>query len=314
MINPARVVIVGDIEDPHVYAVVKLMPHAGVVVLDSTLVSDVVRHLSGDATMLTDLQGDTCWITGDTVVRGWLRRLAPAGSDHGITLGSRHSAMLASRLTLLAGVIRDPAITWLTPVDALFAAENKIVQYRTAAAEGIRVPKFLVNDDPQVLANELAEPFVLKPLGPANFVDDHGQNLVVFVKPLWSNDLNDVDMRQAPFLAQQKLDARLHLRVVTCGKDAWVAQLNPTGLPTDWRRRESAHRSFVSTDDWPRVEDAATRLAARLHVGFSSQDWIIDADGPAFVDLNPGGQWLFLPEDVSAPVTARLARWLTTAS
>lgn len=31
----------------------------------------------------------------------------------------------------------------MTPVDALFAAENKIVQYRTAAAAGIRVPKSL---------------------------------------------------------------------------------------------------------------------------------------------------------------------------
>lgn len=314
MTDAARIVIIGDIQDPHVSAVVNSMPHEGVVVIDSVHAAELIRVLDGDATVLTDLQGNTCCVKGETAMRGWLRRLAPAGSDHGIALGSRHSAMLAARLTLLAGLIRDPAITWVTPVDALFAAENKIVQYRAAAAAGIRVPRFLVNDDPLALARELGEPFVLKPLGPGDFVDDHGQNRVVFVKPLRASDLSGVDMRQAPFLAQQKLEARWHLRVVTCRNCAWVAQLDPRGLPTDWRMQEAAHRSFLSTRDWPTVERAALHLAARLGVGFSSQDWIVDDDGPAFIDLNPGGQWLFLPQDVSAPATAHLANWLTGTS
>lgn len=108
MTDAARIVIIGDIEDPHVGAVINLIPHSGVVVIDSTRVSEVIRLLSGDATMLTDLHGNTCRISGETVVRGWIRRLAPAGSDQGIMLGSRHSAVLAARLTLLAGLIRDP--------------------------------------------------------------------------------------------------------------------------------------------------------------------------------------------------------------
>jgi hypothetical protein len=30
-----------------------------------------------------------------------------------------------------------------------------------------------------------------------------------------------------------------------------------------------------------------------------------------FIDLNPGGQWLFLPTDIAAEVTGALASWLT---
>jgi hypothetical protein len=51
-------------------------------------------------------------------------------------------------------------------------------------------------------------------------------------------------------------------------------------------------------------------LATTLRAGFTSQDWIVDDAGPAFLDLNPGGQWLFLPHEVSAPATAALADWL----
>jgi hypothetical protein len=50
-------------------------------------------------------------------------------------------------------------------------------------------------------------------------------------------------------------------------------------------------------------------LSAALGVGYSSQDWIEDVDGAHyFLDLNPGGQWLFLP--FADEVTAAIADWL----
>jgi len=43
------------------------------------------------------------------------------------------------------------------------------------------------------------------------------------------------------------------------------------------------------------------------------QDWIVDeADTAWFVDGNPAGQWLFLPEPVGAAVTERIAEWLVS--
>lgn len=40
------------------------------------------------------------------------------------------------------------------------------------------------------------------------------------------------------------------------------------------------------------------------------QDWMVDDDGPVFTDINPGGQWLFLPSGVAMPATQTLAEWL----
>jgi hypothetical protein len=67
---------------------------------------------------------------------------------------------------------------------------------------------------------------------------------------------------------------------------------------------------FISCPGGVRWERAAVTLVSTLRAGFTSQDWTVDDAGPAFLDLNPGGQWLFLPDEVSAPATAALAAWL----
>ncbi|MGH3755441.1 MAG: hypothetical protein ACRDRP_22650 [Pseudonocardiaceae bacterium] len=310
MTETAYAIVVGDGEDPHVRAVVEQLPGAGLVIIDAVQMPAVMARLNPAITTLADVTGAPVEIRPDGAVRGWIRRLAPAGWDHGVALGSHRSAVLAARLALLAAVLRDTAVDWLTAVDDLFGAENKIVQYRAAIGTGVRVPDFVVSGDPTDLSDYLGQRFVLKPLGPGNFEDDHGDQQVVFVREIQAAGLNTVDLLDAPFLAQRAVRGRCHLRVVTVGESAWVAELDATGLPLDWRAHEPAHRSFHASSRWGEVERAAVTLASTLRAGFTSQDWIVDDAGPAFLDLNPGGQWLFLPDEVSAPVTAALAEWL----
>jgi hypothetical protein len=310
MTQPVYAIVVGDRRDLHVQAVIDQMPAAGLVVVDAECVSEVLAGLDDSGTTLIDLNGVRCDVCPDLRVLGWIRRLAPAGWDQGVELGSHRSAVLAARLTLLAAVLRDPGLAWLTTVDDLFAAENKIVQYRAAIGAGIRVPAFAVSGDAAELAERLGESFVLKSLGPGNFADDQGLQQVVFVRETRADDLEGVDLLHAPFLAQRTVHADFHLRVVTVGERTWAAELPASGLPLDWRAHGPAHRSFQATSSWIEVENAAATLASALRVGFSCQDWVVDADGPAFLDLNPGGQWLFLPDKVAAPATAALAHWL----
>jgi hypothetical protein len=303
------VILVGDRADPHVRAVADCLPSNGTVIVDATTLHQVVQSLDPVRTILSDLAGGAVELDAVNPARGWLRRLAPAGWDHAVVLGGHAAAVLSSRLTLLATLLRDPALTLATPVDELFAAENKLVQYRAAHKTGIRFPTTLVSGRPQDLTQRLGEPFVLKPLGPGNFEDDGRQN-VVYVRPVHAVDIADVNLLDAPFLAQTLVKARTHLRVVTVRDQVWVAELDGASLPVDCRESRPAHHGFTASTSWTQVEHAAARLAAHLGVGFSSQDWIVDDDGPMFLDLNPGGQWLFLPDAVTAPVARALADWL----
>jgi hypothetical protein len=48
-----------------------------------------------------------------------------------------------------------------------------------------------------------------------------------------------------------------------------------------------------------------------MGAGFTSQDWIeTDRGEHVFLDLNPAGQWLFLPEQVSDSATRAIADFL----
>lgn len=308
--GPCRVLIVGAADDPHVEAVTVLLPAGGTVVVDAESLPQVVREVRPDRTVLRDLSGADAVLAPGSACRGWIRRFAPAGWDDGATLGGHTAAVLAARLGLLGALLRDPAVAWLAPVDRLVAAENKIVQYRAAAEQGIDVPATAVGPDPAVLARALGEPFVAKPLGPGSYADADGAQRVVYARAVSAADLAGADMLAAPFLAQALVRACVHLRVVTVDGQAWVAAVDAAGLPVDWRADEAAHRAFEAAGDAEAAAGAA-RLAAALGVGFTSQDWIRDEDGRLwFVDLNPGGQWLFLPRDVADGVSQALASWV----
>jgi glutathione synthase/RimK-type ligase-like ATP-grasp enzyme len=97
---------------------------------------------------------------------------------------------------------------------------------------------------------------------------------------------------------------------VTVRHRAWTAALDARGVPLDWRGDIEAHGAFEPTKTPSQVREAALGLAASLGLGYSSQDWIETADGYWFLDLNPSGQWLFLPEPVAGQVTSAVATWL----
>jgi hypothetical protein len=302
------VLLIGDPTDPHVQAVADRIIPERRVVIDAATLRPGVTAITPTGTGLKTVGGDEV-VLPEGGSRGWLRRLAPAGWNHGTKLGSQAAAAMAAKMALVAAIIRDPKIEWVTSVDRLYAAENKLVQYRAAAAAGIRIPKTLITAKPDQLAAELGEPFILKPLGPGNF-DADGVQHVVYVMPLHASDIAHADLLAAPFLGQSLVRAHTHLRVVTVGNEAWIAELDGRGLPLDWRSHAPAHSSFRPAQ-WPVVASQAITLAAGLGLGMTSQDWMVDDDGPVFTDMNPGGQWLFLPEAVAAPATRALARWLS---
>ncbi|WP_406465071.1 hypothetical protein OH768_53950 [Streptomyces sp. NBC_01622] len=308
--HAAKVLLIGDTADPHIRAVAERLPSQGTVVIDAASLPSVMQCMTLEGCIVRDLTGEPTRLALDGPARGWIRRLAPAGWDSDVVLGTRNAARLAARMTALAAVLRQPGPEWLCEVDALFAAENKIVQYRAARTLGLRTPATLIGGDPAVLALELGEPYIVKPLGPGNFTGAQGREQVIHTQAVTAAQLAGADLLDAPFLAQKLLTARTHLRIVTVADRAWTAELSADGLPVDWRQVARAHRSFTHSHRWPAVERDALRLAHHLRTGISCQDWIVDDTGAAFIDLNPGGQWLFLPSSLTAQVADHLAAWL----
>lgn len=299
-------VIVGAGDDSHVEAVVAAVLRQGSpapTLLDAP-------SLRVDRYVLTldhfEHHGSTYGFTSPR--RGWLRRYAPTEWGVGLVAGSEEALSRRSFLSLVGSVARISSCEWLTPLDRLLSAEDKVLQLHTARALGIAIPKTVVTSDPAAAAEILGEEFVVKPLAGGYFVAPEGPQ-AVYASVLHRDEACELDFASAPFIAQQRLEVDIHLRIVTVGNHAWVCHLDADGLPLDWRRDANAHFSWSVSDD-KIAADAALAMSATLSVGYSSQDWVRRGDSLYFLDLNPGGQWLFLPDEVSESVTEAIASHL----
>lgn len=317
-IKPARAVVVGSDVDPHVQAVLAVLGATDVLVLDADSIARRPYTFEPGVFACAATEADPVgagsaagerWLRLAHAVPGWIRRVAPPDWTDGLLLESHESAIKTAWLTLLTGIIRTSGVRWLTPLEPLVSAENKLIQYTAAAAGGVQIPKTVVCSDPANALRVVGDPLVLKPLGPGHFYDQ-GMPQVVYASEVARDDPALAALGTVAFIAQERLRAQRHLRVVTVRNQAWTAALDAPGLPLDWRGDISAHHAFEPEHTPQQVQEGALGLASSLGLGYSSQDWIETADGYWFLDLNPSGQWLFLPEPVSQQVTFAMAAWL----
>ena len=304
-----RIVIIGGGSDPHVSAVFAHLSGMDVLLTDVAALA-ANRYVLHAGRLTVDHQGSSAILDAGEPARGWIRRLAPPDWQRGVVLESHDAAVKTAWLSLLTGVLRTCGVVWLSDVDSLVVSESKLVQAAAAKKIGIRSPTTVVTNDPAAAQDLLGREIVLKPLGPGHFFED-GTPHNVFASHVGVDGPELAAAGSAPFLAQQRLEALSHLRVVTVGDDLWAAELDATGRPLDWRSDPPAHRAFAPVaaleDD---LATAAISIATELRLGYTSQDWVITDDGPYLLDVNPAGQWLFLPSVVAESVTAAIAAWL----
>ncbi len=307
---PEPALILGSLQDEHVQAVLAAMGTSATLVLDASSFEEARFLLERDRLVLhTDNTQREVDLSG---ARGWVRRLGPPGWRTGAVAGSRDAAVRSAWVSLAVGLASHPEVRWLTPYPTLVGVENKLRQAVEADRLNIRVPRTIVTSDPQSIPADLGDRFVVKPLGVGHFVQSDGEAKVVWAQSLQRDDERLLALAGAPFLVQEQIRALRHLRVVTVKDRAWCCALHAEDLPVDWRREESAHHSFELSVNGE-VEQAAVRLADDLGLGYSSQDWIDTGDSAVFVDLNPAGQWLFLPEPVSGSIAHAIAAHLQGA-
>lgn len=201
----------------------------------------------------------------------------------------------AEGIATLFGVLAAQQPRWVDHPVTIAAAEAKPVQLKTAMDLGIVVPDSVITNRTAV-AERLAPSVVAKAIssgsGLAPFVEEASRDLLPLV-------------RNAPVLLQRRLVAQADLRIVTVASEAFVWR-RPRGReePVDWREADAAGLGFELVDGFNEVRGQALMLAVRLGLTMTSQDWLETEQGLAFLEVNPQGQWLFLPGARSVLVSA----------
>lgn len=177
--------------------------------------------------------------------------------------------------------------TWVSHPDATRRAENKLLQLRTAARVGLRVPRTLVSQDPVAIRQFCAQqPTIVKTLAGASGVP----LLAHTVRPEILAD--DDALGLSPAIYQACIDGREHLRVNVFGSRIETARLRCDEL--DWR----VHLDVTEVEPCtlpPEMERRLREFMRVMDLRMGVFDLKIDTQGEmVWLEVNPQGQFLFL--------------------
>jgi hypothetical protein len=195
----------------------------------------------------------------------------------------------------------------VNPVDRETIANRKPIQLKLAAELGFKVPRTLVTNAPASLAafaRAVDRPLVFKVLtAPISSFGETRRLLPEHAACLAS-------LPTAPVIFQEELDKEADIRATVVGERVFACRIevrNPAARAfPDWRLDATARCLAI---ELPRACIARIRtLMARLGLYYAAIDFIQTRDGALyFLEVNPGGQFLFVEIDTGQEISAALA-------
>jgi hypothetical protein len=247
-------------------------------------------------------------IVNDEEIRGvWMRRfhahdISPAIADEAVAAFAYREAreLFLGWTASVRNVINPRSEEW--------RAELKPFQLFAAQEVGLRIPRTLVSNDPAEIREFVASlggEAIFKALSPTPF-----QFTATTVLELHHLDLLE-SVTLAPTVFQERIHADRHLRITIVDDRVFTAAIEPVREEgkLDWRLdRDPRMERF----ELPRsIEERVLALRRHLGLRFGAIDMILSTNGEyVFLEINPGGQWLFVEIHAGLPISEAIAEAL----
>jgi glutathione synthase/RimK-type ligase-like ATP-grasp enzyme len=306
-------ILLGDPEDLHLTAIASRLDELGaeylVVGLSDNFGLVSSRVACGEPPLELSLAGRRVTANSIRSVLDRSRSSMPILTDESWQYAFRERKAFLDSLAFLA---RDAR--WMNPLASVARASNKIAQLIAAERSGLRVPATVVTNDAMEVRRFLKsaqDGTVFKALTWLATSDGR----VLFTNEINDRLLGDLEesLRVAPCIFQKKIRKRYELRVTCVGREVfatkiWSQERESTSL--DWRRDqgELRHEPYELP---PSVQRAIARIMSELGIVFGAFDLACSLEGDyVFFEVNPGGNWLWIEEDLGIPISRSVARWL----
>lgn len=212
----------------------------------------------------------------------------------------------------LNGVWQLLDIPWMNPPALDEVAGRKALQLRVAAEAGLRTPRTLMTSDPDAARR---------------FIQEQGAGAVIFktyscTHAVWREtrlvrkeemDLLD-QVRVAPVIFQEYVPATADIRVTVVNDAVFSAAIDSRGTDYEVDFRMSLGQARTEACELPPVITARLlQMMQRLHLVYGAADFRRTEDGDyVFLEINTGGEFLFIEERTGQPITRAVASWLAS--
>ena len=120
----------------------------------------------------------------------------------------------------------------------------------------------------------------------------------------------------APVTFQEKVEKASDIRVTVVEDDVFAAEILSQARQSskvDWRATDDPDLEHRPHKLPATLADQCRRLVSKLGLGFGAIDFALKPDGTyVFFEINPNGEWLWLEDQLSLPISDSIAGWLST--
>lgn len=238
----------------------------------------------------------------------------PKFSEENITYEERQFMQLEVRQTLegLYKILRQAY--WISDIDAIRKAENKIYQQLLAKEIGFQIPKGIITnhpDDFHKFVESNKGDSIIKPIYSGQIGWPEMQN-VVFTSKLDSKPQSQ-QIELCPSYLQEEIEKRYDVRVTVIGDKIFAARIDSQSnqeTKTDWRVGENIlpHEAISLPES---IKKKCIELLRKLNLQFGAIDFIETPRGEyIFLEINPNGQWAWIETQTGMLISDTIAKQL----
>lgn len=238
----------------------------------------------------------------------WYRRPAPPPLDHRIADPFDREFACREWKAAFDSILRSQVEHWVNRPEADFLAAGKPHQLLTARAVGLQVPKTLLSN-----RQEQVQPFLEACDGEVIFktMRTHPRRFLE-TRVLTPEALKYLPFLQmAPCIFQQRIRAKVDLRVTIVGPQMFTCAIHSpdSAYPVDSRLDMGVKHEAIDLD--PALERQLRALMERLGLTYGAVDLMVTPDDEVyFLEVNPGGQFLYVEMLTQLPISRAFAELL----
>jgi glutathione synthase/RimK-type ligase-like ATP-grasp enzyme len=307
------ILVVSHAADDHAVAVLGALERLGhpAVLLDTASfpVRSSLTQRFEDGVARWDLTTAGRSIDLGTCGAGWWRRPQPFVLDASLAPQVAEFTY-AECYEAVAGLWAALDLAWVNPPPEDESAHHKPYQLAVAGRVGLRTPRTVITNDPEVARRFVAEN------GPGNTVyktflasQQHWRETRI-VQP---DELAVLErVRLAPVIFQRRVPATADIRVTVVGDRMFPVAVTtpPGGYSVDYRVDMDA-ACFRPTTLSPEVEHGLRALMRVLGLVYGAIDLRRTPSGEdVFLEVNPAGEWRFVEDRTGLPITEAVAELL----
>jgi hypothetical protein len=219
----------------------------------------------------------------------------------------------------LLGLLSDRL--WVNPLDAVFAADDKLRQLQIAPRFGFSIPRTLVTTDPGEARNFYAAcggDVILKTFRRLAF-ERPGEEWLILTSRVRPEHLAEIErVRLVPCVFQEYVPKAVELRVTVVGQQVFAAEIHSqrsAQSQDDYRRYDLANTPYLPVSLPPSLEAACRQMAQHYGLALAAVDLIRRPDGAyVFLEINTSPQFLWIQDLTGLPIREAVADLLLAGS